>query len=169
MISITGLVSAQYLPFSEGASVLFTIKNFGFDVTGKFSGIHGKIDFDPLNTSNARFDIIVDAGSINTDNGLRDQHLKGEDYFDVAEHPDIHFLSTGISPGASKGMFLLTGKLTIKNIVREIQFPFVAIPSDGGYIFKGSFKMRRKDFKVGGTSTLSDELEVRLNVQAKRS
>jgi len=74
--------------------------------------------------------------------------------------------TTGITAGTDKGMYLLTGKLTIKNIVREIKFPFVATADAEGYILKGSFKIKRKDFGVGGTSTIANELEVNLNVHA---
>jgi len=95
--------------------------------------------------------------------------LKGEGYFDIVNYPDIHFISTGITAGANKGTYLLTGRLTIKNIVREIKFPFVATADGEGYVLKGSFKIKRKDFNVGGTSTIADELEVLLDVQAKKA
>ena len=161
--------SAQFVPKEQDSSVTFKIKNFGFDVTGKFTGIAGKIDFDPENPGIDKFDIIIDAGSINTDNSLRDKHLTGEGYFNVSKYPRIHFISTSVMAGPNKGTYILSGQLTIKDIVREIKFPFVAISLGEGYSFKGSFKIRRKDFGVGGTSTISDELEVMVNVQAKKA
>ncbi len=168
MILVSRIASAQFFPADEGSSIAFKIKNFGFDVNGKFTGMQGKIDFDPQNSSNGHFDVKIDAASVNTDNSLRDKHLKGESYFNTTEFPFIHFISTNISPGPNKGMFILTGELTIKNIAREIQFPFVAMPLNDGYIFKGSFKIKRKDFNIGGTSTISDELEVMVAVTAKK-
>jgi polyisoprenoid-binding protein YceI len=161
--------SAQFVPSGQGSSVVFKIRNFGFEVTGKFTDIRGRIHFDPQNAASDSFDIVVAAASINTDNNLRDSHLKGEGYFDIANYPDIHFISTGITVGTNKGMYLLTGRLTIKNIVREIKFPFVATADGEGYVLKGSFKIKRKDFNVGGTSTIADELEVLLDVQAKKA
>jgi polyisoprenoid-binding protein YceI len=165
---VTGFASAQYVPSEQGSVVIFKIRNFGFEVTGKFTGMHGMIHFDPQNPASDSFNIFVSAGSVNTDNNLRDSHLKGEGYFDIANYPDIHFTSTGITASVNKGMFVLTGRLTIKNIVREIKFPFAATSAGDGYIFKGSFKIKRKDFNVGGTSTIADELEVLLDVQAKK-
>jgi len=169
MILMTLSASAQFVPKEQDSSVTFKIKNFGFDVTGKFTGIAGKIDFDPENPGIDKFDIIIDAGSINTDNSLRDKHLTGEGYFNVSKYPRIHFISTSVMAGPNKGTYILSGQLTIKDIVREIKFPFVAISLGEGYSFKGSFKIRRKDFGVGGTSTISDELEVMVNVQAKKA
>jgi polyisoprenoid-binding protein YceI len=169
---LTALISvsvlAQYKPADEGSSLQFTIKNFGFDVNGTFKGLQGVIDFDPQNPSGDRFDVSIDAAMVNTGNSLRDSHLRGESYFDVRNHPRIHFVSTKIS-GAKNGPYMVTGKLTIKKKTSVISFPFTSAPSNDGYLLKGSFKINRKDFEVGGTSTISDELEVSLNILAKKS
>ena len=166
---MAGFASAQFIPKEQGSSISFKIKNFGFDVTGKFTGVEGKIDFDPEKPGNDKFDITIDAGSINTDNSLRDKHLTGEGYFNVSKYPRIHFISTSVTAGPNKGAFILTGQLTIKDIVREIKIPFVAIPIAEVYSFKGSFKIKRRDFGVGGASTIADELEVMVSVRAGKA
>jgi polyisoprenoid-binding protein YceI len=158
---------AQYKPVDQGSSVQFVIGNFGFDVNGSFKGIQGTINFDPQNLSAAHFDVNIDAGTINTDNNLRDSHLRGESYFDVKNHPKIRLESTKIETAKPNG-FVINGKLTIKNTTQSVAFPFTATPTADGYLFKGTFKIKRKDFGVGGTSTISDELEVSLNIIAKK-
>ena len=163
----TGL--AQYRPVDQGSTVQFTIQNFGFDITGSFTGLHGTIIFDPANATNAHFDVDIDSQTVNTDNSLRDSHLRGESYFDVTKHPLIRLISTKVATTDKKETFLFTGKLTIKNTTKDISFPFQEVQSGDGYVFKGSFKIKRKDFDVGGTSTISDELEVRLNIGAKKA
>lgn len=162
-ILISGSAFAQYKPTDQGSSLQFTIKNFGFDVGGKFTGLQGEIIFDPLNLSNSKIDVTIDANSVNTDNSLRDSHLRGESYFDVKKYPRIHFESTKIIP-TKNGAFMLTGKLTIKKQTEVFSFPFTATPSSSGYQFSGAFKINRRDFDVGGTSTLANELVVMLNV-----
>jgi len=163
----TGL--AQLRPVDQGSTIQFTIQNFGFDVNGSFSGLHGTINFDPANLASTNFDVDIDANTINTDNSLRDSHLRGEDYFDVKKHPRIRLLSTKISATDKKDVFLFTGKLTIKNTTKDVSFQFEPVQSNGGYLFKGTFTIKRKDFDVGGTSTISNELEVHLNILAKKS
>ncbi len=163
----TGL--AQYRPVDQGSTVQFTIQNFGFDVSGSFTGLHGAIIFDPADPASAHFEVDIDAKTINTDNGLRDNHLRGESYFDVTKHPAIRLISTKVTATDKKETFLFTGKLTIKNTTKDISFPFQQAQSGDGYVFKGSFKIKRKDFDVGGTSTISDELEVHLNIVAKKA
>jgi len=166
-VLISGGLFAQFKPAEKGSTVNFTIKNFGFNVTGTFTGLQGDITFDPANPKAASFDISIDAASVNTDNSLRDSHLREEGYFDVKDYPRIHFVSTNISP-AKAGKFVITGKLTIKKQTQEISFPFSATASDGGYLFKGTFNIKRKDYSVGGTSTVSDNLDVSLNILATK-
>lgn len=165
---ISGSVLAQYKPTDQGSSLNFTIKNFGIETTGKFTGLQGDITFDPTNPAAANFDVSIDAASVNTDNSLRDGHLRGESYFDVKNYPRIHFVSTLVTSGKS-GAFVITGKLTIKKQTKVISFPFSATPSNDGYIFKGTFNINRKDFDVGGTSTISNNLDVSLNILAKKN
>jgi len=158
----------QLTPVEKQSRVEFKIKNFGFTVTGTFSGINGKIVFDPKNFAACNFNVSVDANTVNTDNSLRDDHLRGENYFDVKKYPRISFVSTKITNSNKEGILFIFGKLTIKNTTKDISFPFTATPGNGGYAFKGSFTINRKDFGVGGTSIISDELTVNLDVFAKQ-
>src|SRR5579871_6902705 len=72
-----------YRATDEGSSVKFTIDNFGFGVDGSFSGLQGTIEFDPQNAGAGHFDVSIDASTVNTDNSLRDSHLRNDGYFDV--------------------------------------------------------------------------------------
>jgi polyisoprenoid-binding protein YceI len=167
-ILTTKLLSAQYKPVDQGSEIKFTVNNFGFGVDGSFKGIQGSIDFDPQNAAAGHFDVTIDASTVNTDNSLRDSHLKNDGYFDVKNYPRIRLASTKLAPAGSPGNYTFTGQLTIKDKTKEISFPFTAVPANGGMAFKGSFKINRKDFGVGGTSTISNELTVSLNVAASK-
>lgn len=161
--------SHPYTPSDQGSSVSFTLKNLGFNTGGSFTGLQGAIVFDPQNTAASSFDVSVDAASVNTDNNMRDNHLKEDSYFDVKNYPRIRFVSTGIGPADKSGHFTITGNLTIKNTTKEISFPFIATPMGEDYIFKGTFQLNRKDFGIGGSSTISNNLTVSLTVLAKKS
>jgi polyisoprenoid-binding protein YceI len=166
-ILVYSAASAQYKPADQGSSLQFSIKNFGFNVTGTFTGLQGDIKFDPADLVNSNFDVSIDAATVNTDNSLRDSHLKGDSYFNVKIYPRITIVSTKVTAGKN-GMYVLTGKLTIKKQTKVISFPFSATASNDGYQFKGTFTINRKDFDVGGTSTIADNLDVALNILAKK-
>ena len=157
---------AQIQAQESGSTVQFKIRNLGFNVTGSLGGLAGKIQFDPAKPEEAGFDVSVDANTINTDNGMRDDHLRGESYFNVKSYPRIRLVSSRVT-AQRKGSYIFTGQLTIKNHQKEISFPFTASETGGVYRFQGSFTISRKDFDIGGFSTISDQLEVTLDVIAK--
>ncbi len=161
-------ITAQtYTPADAGSAVKFTIKNFGLTVNGSFTGVQGKIIFQPTNLGASTFTVAVNAATVNTGNGSRDAHLKKEEYFDVVKFPKLQFVSTGITAGDKTGTYNITGLLTIKGTAKTIAFPFTATPTATGYQFAGSFSINRRDFKVGGNSlVLSDMLNVSLNISA---
>jgi polyisoprenoid-binding protein YceI len=157
----------RYIPKKEVSSVTFAIKNFGLTVNGSFTGLQGSIEFNPAKTGTSNFNVSVDAGTINTDNGSRDSHLKKPEYFNVAAFPKITIVSNKITNGSQAGSYLFEGVATIKGTAKNISFPFTAAPAKDGYEFVGSFKLNRRDFKVGGSSLiLSDMLLVNLKVAA---
>ena len=158
-----------YMIADNGSEVKFSIKNFGFNVTGKFKGLKGKATFNPANLPGCSINASVDAGTIDTDNGSRDSHLKKEDYFDVAKHPLISFVSDKIAVADNNTSFVATGKITIKGITRPISFPFTAALKNEGYFFQGEFKLDRRDFGVGGKSlVMSNSVTVSLAVLATK-
>jgi polyisoprenoid-binding protein YceI len=150
----------------QASSIQFRIKNLGFTITGTLGGLAGSIRFDPAKPEEAAVEVTVDAATINTDNAMRDDHLRGESYFNVQRYPQMRLVATRISP-AKRSSYLFTGQLTIKDHSKEISFPFTATPTNGSHRFQGSFTINRKDFDVGGFSTISDQLEVLLDVTAK--
>lgn len=155
-------------PTDEGSRVSFTIRNFGLQVEGSFSGLGGEMSFDPKSPQTARFDVYVKAVSIKTGNRLRDDHLVKKDYLNAVAYPEIRFRSTSVLAGTSAGLYTLTGMLTLKGVSKEISFPFRVEPRGTGYVFKGSFQINRRDFGVGGGSiSLSDNLTMMLQVNGQ--
>jgi polyisoprenoid-binding protein YceI len=169
MSALINVYPQAQIPVPGESKVEFRIRNFGFGVSGKFSGLTGKIIFDPASVANSSVSVSVDANSVDTDNDTRDNHLRKEEYFDVKNYPRIQFVSTTISNGKKTGEFNISGKLTIKKVTRDISFPFTAKSLANGYLLKGEFKINRRDFGVGGGSTVSDNLVVCLEVVTKKS
>lgn len=156
----------QYKPVDQGSAIDFEIKNFGFNTKGSFSGLDGTITWDAKDPAKAVFDVSIGAATINTDNSMRDDHLRKDTYFDVTKYPRIRLVSTGISKKGDRYTF--HGKLTIKSTTKDIEFPFIATPMGDDYIFRGEFTIDRRDFDVGGSSTISNNLKVSVTVLAKK-
>ena len=166
---VVGLPAQILMPVDAASSVKFTIKNFGLKVDGSMKGLQGKITFNPAGLATASFTVSVDVATINTNNGTRDNHLKKEEYFDVAQHPRLQFISTKLVATNNPAVFKMEGNITIKGITKLLIFPFTVIEKPGGYMFSGEFAINRRDFNVGGNSlVLSDNLVVFLSVFAKK-
>ena len=170
LFGVVTVFGQNYTPTDAGSKVRFVIKNFGINTGGTFDGLAGSIIFDPANLAGASFNVSVDSKSVDTDMEGRDNHLRKAEYFDVEKYPKISFRSTKISTTNKEGYLYMTGVITIKNVSKEISFPFSQTSKDGGILFEGEFKLNRGDFGVGGKSfSMSDELNVELSVFAKKN
>lgn len=145
------------------ASVSFKIKNAGLTVDGSFSGFESDIRFNPLKPEEASIKASVKSASINTGNSMRDNHLRKAEYFDAATYPLISLQSVKIEkmgPITFNGTF----KLSMKNVTKEVMIPFTFMKLPEKTEFKGSFKVNRRDYGVGGNS-ISMADDVLINIQ----
>jgi len=170
LFCISAAYGQNYTPTDAGSKVRFVIKNFGINTGGTFDGLTGTITFDPSNLAIASFNVSVVAKSVDTDMEGRDNHLRKAEYFDVEKFPKISFKSTKVTTTNKEGYLYMFGVITIKNVSKEISFPFSQTSKDGGILFEGEFKLNRLDFGVGGKSfSIADELNVELSIFAKKS
>lgn len=153
-------------PVDASSKVQFTIKNFAINTNGQLSGLKGQIIYDRNNPAYSSFDISADVTTINTNNAKRDNHLKAEDFFDVARYPVIRIIGKAVAAAANA--YVLQGSLTIKNVTKAIEIPFTVTPQGKGFLFNGEFRINRLDYTVGKESaTMADELTISLKVLAE--
>lgn len=150
------------------SSISFHVRNFGIQTDGRFTRLQGTINFDFLQPTKARFDVKVDAATVNTDNNLRDSHLRGPDFFDVAQFPVISFVSHDITPLGGNGSYRITGHLMIKGHTKALSFPFTYKAEGELFRFIGSFKINRNDFGIRASSVISDSVSVDLNIVTQK-
>ena len=175
ILYLTGIftVNAQrFTPVDNGSKVHFVIKNFGLNTGGDLTGIKGDIYFDADNIKSSAFNVSVDAKSVDTDSDSRDEHIRGEDYFDVEHNPRIIIQSSKIlyTRNSDKGIYEFDGTLTLAGITRPLSFLFNVKRKGGDYIFTGEFEINRLDYNVGeNSSVLSNMVKVYLTVLARKS
>jgi polyisoprenoid-binding protein YceI len=73
------------------SSVEFHVPNFWglATVKGKFERYDGTLELDKT----PAIELTIDAASLNTNNKKRDTHLRSGDFFDVANHAEVRFVS----------------------------------------------------------------------------
>ncbi len=142
------------------ADINFKIKNAGFYVNGSFSGLLATIKFDDKNLKESSFEATINTKSIDTDNTLRDIHLRTSEYFDVEKYPHITMKSNEIMRSVS-GNFTANFDVIIKDKTKKILVPFFFKNNT----FSAKITLNRRHFGVGGSSfLLSDEVIVSLVV-----
>jgi polyisoprenoid-binding protein YceI len=145
--------------FSQG-NVSFVIKNAGFSVDGFFEKVKMEVIFNKKNPENSKFFGEVETSSINTDNNKRDKHLREKDYFYCEMYPIMKFVSSGVKV-LNSNQLSVTGNLTIRDVTKLITIPVDISKADGKDVFTSTFKLKRRDYNVGGWSLiLSDDLKV---------
>ena len=77
--------------------------------------------------------VTVAAASIDTKHSRRDTHLRSDDFFDSANHPDIKFTADGIRP-SGQGV-VVTGALTVRDRTRPLSFDAAASVRGVGEIY----------------------------------
>jgi len=149
-------------PDYSKSSVIFKIKNAGIGVDGAFKIFEVHIDYNESAKAASSIKATIKTESIDTGIEGRDNHLRKEEYFNVAAFPDIIFESTQILKTTSGG-FIAEGKLTIKGVTKDIRIPFTY--TNG--VFEGPLTLNRLDYGVGGSSlTMGNDVEVLLKVAA---
>ena len=92
-------------------------------VRGAFNQFEGTGFFDADDPTSSKLQLTIRADSIDTGNADRDAHLRGNDFFDMEQYPEITFASTSVEK-VGDDEYRVTGDLTIKGLTRPITIPF---------------------------------------------
>lgn len=150
-------------------------------VRGAFNDFEGAATIDSDDPSNSSVTVTIDVASIDTRNAQRDEHLRGNDFLDVPNHPKITFVSTAVRHLGGND-FEVTGDLTIRGVTQRVVLPleFQGSAKDPfGNIrigLEGSLAISRSDFGVTWNAALetggvlvSDKIVLEFEISAVKS
>jgi polyisoprenoid-binding protein YceI len=148
-------------------------------VRGRFTGVSGTIIDAADDPKHSSVRAEIDVTTLITGDPQRDEHLRSADFFDVANHPTITFVSTRVS--GPRDHFTVTGDLTIRGQTREVTldvtFNGVGTSPYGQNVagFTAETKINRKDFGLNwnmaleaGGFLVGDEIKIEIEVEAIR-
>lgn len=122
-LTATSFSQTQWKVDPYHSSLNFNISHSGISiVNGKFTDYTGNLTTKGEGLSNAEFDFTVQVKSINTNVENRDNHLRSEDFFEVAKYPEMTFKSTKVLAIGKPNGYLLYGELTIKGVTKDVVF-----------------------------------------------
>jgi polyisoprenoid-binding protein YceI len=162
-------------------SVKFSVAHLVIsDVDGNFKSYDGSMESSKPDFSDAKITFTADVNSINTDNDMRDGHLKSDDFLNAAKFPQIKFVSTSFTPlGDNK--YKLLGNLTIRDVTKpvtfEVKYGGTVVAMGGTHAgFKATTKIDRFDYNLKWSKTTEagglvagKDVEITINVDFKKS
>ena len=163
----------------EHFSIAFEIDHMGFQrQIGLFLDASGRFRFDPETEELVDGRVEVGAASVFTDHDERDGHVRGEDFLDAEDHPDIVFEATAFEP-AENGSGTLSGELTMlgkthpvelqARINKRASYPFGHGKETLGISARTTIKRSRwgMDYAVSN-NLVGDEVALRFEFEAIR-
>jgi len=151
------------------SNIKFQLKNLGVNTGGTINGLQATMAFNPDNLDGSTIEAILDVKSVNTDNDLRDSHLRSDEFFDVTKYPNITMKSVSFKHKSGDNY---TGQfsLTIKDKTKVFEVPFTYTTATANTAtFKGGLKLNRLDFGIGGKSlVMGNEVSVGIEVDVAK-
>jgi polyisoprenoid-binding protein YceI len=151
----------------------FSFVQAGASNTGRFGKYTADVLFSNDNLAASKIDVSIDIASLDTGDKERDDTLKGADLFDVKKFPSARFVSSKIvSSGA--GRYEAQGKLTIRNVTKDIKLPITfQTKNEGGKTYgylTGRSSLKRLEYGVGqgdwkSTEWVNDDVGVTFSLR----
>jgi polyisoprenoid-binding protein YceI len=146
------MATTKWVLDSTHSDVEFKVKHLMIStVTGRFSSFLADVSTEEEDFTKSKVTFTVDAASISTNNEQRDGHIKGSDFFDVANHPQIKFVITKIENVDNDGSYNLYGDLTIRSITKNVK-----LEVEFGGVIKDPWGNTRAGFAVNGKINRKD-------------
>jgi polyisoprenoid-binding protein YceI len=154
----------------EDSSIKFSVKA-SVDIGGSFDKWDAALTFASSDVTTGVLDVKIQAASVNTGSGMKDNKLKSKDFFDVKQDPLITFRSKKIVQ-TGPNTFDVQGDFTIRGVSKpETLTLTISGKGTGSGEIKGTMAFDRKDY--GMTSgipfiKIADRVEVNVDLKGKR-
>jgi polyisoprenoid-binding protein YceI len=112
--------AADYKIDPSHTHVLFMVNHLGFsNMIGVFAETAGTVAFDPAHADASKLSVVIKTASLQTQFGPRDADLKGADWFNVAEFPEMTFTGKSFTKKDEK-TGTVTGDLTLLGVTKPV-------------------------------------------------
>lgn len=168
------MVAAERYQIDGGhSSVIFRVMHMNVaNFYGRFNDVSGQLEMD--DSGAGRIEVTINVDSLDTNSQNRDKHMKGEEFFNVAEHGAITFRSNEIKK-TGDDTFEAKGEITMHGQTRPLTATLkrTGAGSDpwGGYRtgYETKFTVKRSDFGMKNMlDKLGDDVDVMVSLECVR-
>ena len=133
----------------------FEVAIDGAPVKGNFTGWTAEITFDPNDLSSAHAKVTVDVATANSGNGTRDDALRSDKWFGIANTPQAVF-DTSAFRQTGDGTYEADGTLTMHGATQPLILPFTLQIANGEAHMTARVSIDRTLWGVGQGNYASD-------------
>jgi polyisoprenoid-binding protein YceI len=155
----------------EDSSIKFFVKA-SVSIQGTFDKWDSTLTFTTPDVETGVLDVKIQAASVDTGSGIKNDKLKSEDFFDVEQNPLITFLSKKIVQTGPE-TFEVDGDFTIRGVTKpEVLTLTVSGKGTGSGSIKGTMAFDRKEFGMNSGIPfirIADRVEVTVALKGKRT
>jgi polyisoprenoid-binding protein YceI len=152
------------------SSVTFDVKA-SVAIKGKFDKWDASLSFTSPDVFTGVLDIKIQADSVDTGSGMKNNKLKGKDFFDVKQNPDITFHSTKIVQ-TGPDTFEVDGDFTIRGVSKAEKLTLkVEGAGTGAGTIIGTMAFDRKQYGMNSGIPfikIADRVQVAVKLKATR-
>ncbi len=174
---LAGAASAAPVAYTidpNHTQVEFSWDHFGFShITGRFDKVEGEFRFDPADPTRSSINVTIPIASLSTGVADLDEHLRSDDFFDVAQFPNATFKSTQVET-AGADQLKVSGDLSIHGVTRPAVLE-VTINKVGEHPlgkraaagFDARTTLKRSDFGIAKfVPNVSDQIAIEITMEA---
>lgn len=152
------------------SSIKFDVKA-SVDIAGKFDKWDASLTFTSPDETTGVLVITIQAASVDTGSGMKNNKLKGKDFFDVERNPVITFKSTKFVRTAP-GSYELDGDFTIRGVSNPEKLTLIVSgKGTGSGEIKGKMVFNRKDYGMNKGIPfirIADHVDVSFHLREKQ-
>ena len=173
LATLPAVATESYSVDSRHTFPSFEVLHLGYSLQrGRFNKTSGKITLDPAGKKGTA-EITIDAASVDTGFDKLEEHLRGEDFFNVAKFPTITFKGDTFAFEGDK-VKSVSGNLTILGVTKPVtltaayfncsEHPMAKKNACGGDF---TTTIKRTDFGMKyAVSAVADDVTLRIQVEA---
>jgi polyisoprenoid-binding protein YceI len=153
------------------SSVKFSVKA-SVPIAGDFKEWKATLTFTSPDVTTGVLDIEIQAASVDTGSGMKDNKLKGKDFFDSKNNPFISFKSTKVVQ-TGPTTFQIPGTFTIRGVSKQETLTLTVSGKGTGHgAITGTMAFDRKDYGMNSGIPfikIADRVEVNIDIHGERT
>ena len=167
-------LATTYTLESNYTQVVFSWDHLGYSFpTAQIAQGQGRIEFDAMAPTKASVTVRFPLAKIASGVPDLDEHLKAEDFFDIAKYPEAVFTCTKVAKGMTADRLRVTGNLEMRGVTKPVTLDVVilkvgknartGIATVG---FNATAKLKRSDFGLAAfVPQVGDEVSLTITCQ----